>query len=136
MLHPPRRAGARFRTVAHCLRRQHRSRFVHDEELRIDEQAADDLDALALADDSEWTSRRDRPAARNVPTLRDALRELAQFGLAWQCQRDVLDHGKRFEQRKVLEHHADAEFARVRRVRDRHRRTFPAHLAGIGLTTP
>ena len=101
-----------FEQLAHGLWRQDRGRFVHDEELRIDEQAADDLDALALAD----RQRMDEPARidRQPVTfrhLRDALRELAQFGLARQCQRDVLDYGERFEQRKVLEHHADAAAA-------------------------
>ena len=36
--------------LRHLLRRQHRGRLVHDQQLRILQQAADDLDALALAD--------------------------------------------------------------------------------------
>ena len=45
-----RQLAQRLEQLAHGLRRQHRRRLVHDQELRVLQQAADDLDALALAD--------------------------------------------------------------------------------------
>ena len=45
-----RELSQRFEQFAHGLRSENRRRLVHDEQLRIDEQAADDLDALPFAD--------------------------------------------------------------------------------------
>ncbi len=47
LLGQPAQGGEELR---HLLRRQHRGRLVHDQQLGILQQAADDLDALALAD--------------------------------------------------------------------------------------
>jgi hypothetical protein len=44
-----RELAQRFEQLAHRLRRQHRRRLVHDEELRRLQQAADDFHALPLA---------------------------------------------------------------------------------------
>ena len=59
----------RLEELAHRLRRQHRRRLVHDQELRVLQQAADDLDALALADRQRVhePARIDR-AGRTSPT--------------------------------------------------------------------
>jgi len=64
--------------------------------------------------------------------LLDALCELTEVRLAGQGEGDVFDHGQGFEQREVLEHHADAEFARVGRTLDSDILAFPLHLARTG----
>ena len=129
----PSRASARsvLEQRRHPLRRQHRGRLVHDQELRVLQQRPDDLDALALAD-RQAVHRRTRlerqPEA--LPGLAHAPRELLER--ARHRERDVLDDGERLEQREVLEHHADAELARPRRARHAHRRPAPQDLAGVG----
>src|SRR2546425_933964 len=80
----------------------------------------------------------DEPARidRQTVTLRhfgDAPAKLAQLGVAWQRQRDILDHGQRFEEREVLEDHADAELAGMRRIRHDYPLAFPAHFARVRL---
>gem|GEM_PF-4174712 len=45
-----RQLGERFKQPFNLLRGQHRGRLVHDQELRILDQTADDLDPLALPD--------------------------------------------------------------------------------------
>ncbi len=52
---------------------------------------------------------------------------------AFHRQRDVLGHRECLEQREVLEHHADAEAPRLRRVAHGKRPAFPEYLAGVGL---
>ena len=47
--------------------------------------------------------------------LFDALGQYAHRRFFIHGQRDILDHGQGFKQRKVLKHHADAECARLRR---------------------
>jgi hypothetical protein len=63
----------------------------------------------------------------------DALGELAEIGAPGEREGHVLDHGQRLEEREVLEHHADADGARMRGIGDPDRGPFPAHLPGIGL---
>ena len=114
--------------LAHRLRGEHRGRLVHDQQARILQQAADDLDALALAHRQgvDVAARIDREAVA-LRHLDDALRELVERGLAGQGQRHVLDHGEGLEQREVLEHHADAQAARVRRALDFDLLALPEH---------
>ncbi len=50
-----------------------------------------------------------------------------------EAEGDVLGHRQRFEQREMLEHHADAQALRMARVLDRDLLAFPDDLAGIGL---
>ena len=122
---PPQRDEEEVR----LLRRQHRRRLVHDDEPRLLQQAAHDLDPLPLADgkvgDAGVGIERQAVFARH---LADRLGKLAAAARR-QRQRDVLGDGQRLEQRKVLEHHADAEPARLRRVGDRHRLAFPEDAA-------
>ena len=63
------------------LRRQHRGRLVHDQQLRVLQQAAHDLDALALADRERVDLARgvERQAV-GVRDLDDPLRERAHVG--------------------------------------------------------
>jgi hypothetical protein len=68
--------------------------------------------------DSACTRRAGRPAARTFATPLDP-RDSAPVARTGQRERDVLGDGQRLEQREVLEHHADAELARVRRISDR-----------------
>ena len=65
--------------------------------------------------------------------FRDALGERTEWRLAREREHDVLDDRQRFEQREMLEHHADAQLPRMRGIRDDDRLAFPAHFAGIGL---
>ena len=99
------------------LRRQHRRRLVHDQQLRVLQQAADDLDALALA----HRQRVHVPVGierQAVVSSRPSRMRVARspVGGVVERERDVLGDGQRLEQREVLEHHADAESARARRV--------------------
>ena len=111
------------------LRGEHRGRLVHDEQLRLLQQAADDLDALALAHrqvgDDGVRLQRQAVVARH---LLDGVGEPAAHR-PWAGQRDVLGDAQRLEQREVLEHHADAEMAGGGRVGDGDRLALPADLA-------
>ncbi|OPZ04735.1 MAG: hypothetical protein BWZ09_01587 [Alphaproteobacteria bacterium ADurb.BinA305] len=114
--------------LAHRLRREHRGGLVHDQQARVLEQAADDLDALALAHRQgvDVAARIDRQAVA-LRDLDDAPRERVERRLAGQGQGDVFHHGQRLEQREVLEHHADAQAARMRRAGDRDLLALPEH---------
>ena len=124
----------RLEQLVGFLRRQHRGRLVEDDELRRLQQAADDLDALALADrkvaDQRIRIERQAVAVGKRPRLG---RDRADRRAVVQRQRDVLGRRQRLEQRKVLEHHADAELLRDARAGDPHRLAVPENLAGIGL---
>ena len=115
------------------LRRQDRGRLVHDDELRILQQAAHDLDALALADrkiaDHEVRVEPQAVAGRDLddPAAQVALRQLRRH-----AERDVLRYRQRLEQREMLEDHADAFGARLRRPVRRERLAAQGHGAGIG----
>ena len=62
-----REPAQRLEQLAHRLRRQHRRRLVHDQQPRVLQQAAHDLDALALADRHACArAAADRPAGRSV----------------------------------------------------------------------
>ena len=100
--------------------------------LRDLQQAADDLDPLALAHGQgvHQPARIDGQAVA-LGDLDDALREAGQIELAGQRQGDVLRHGERLEQGEVLEHHADAQLARVRRVGDGTGLPSQQHLARV-----
>ena len=116
------------------LRRQHRRRLVHDEELRLLQQAAHDFHTLALA------NRHRVHVARRVERQSIGRRHVAhprgQCGVdthAVERERDVVDDAQCLEQREMLEHHADAELARARRIGDDDRPPFPADRSGIGM---
>src|SRR5690606_11947081 len=59
--------------------------------------------------------------------------EILSCRTPFEAEGDVLRHGQRLEQREVLEHHADAEAARLGGTADMHRRAGPADLARIRL---
>ena len=61
----------------------------------------------------------------------DPLDDVSQLHRAGQAEPDVLRDGERVEQREVLEHHRDAERARVVRAADRGRRAVPEEVAGV-----
>ena len=116
------------------LRRQHRCRLVHDQQRRVLQQAADDLDALLLADRQivDAGMRVDADAVFG----RHSAHPLGKIGDRFarrQGQRDVLGHGQRLEQGKMLENHADAEIARMLRAADGHRPATPFDSPRIGL---
>ncbi len=115
-------------------RRQHRRRFVHDQQPWRQQQRADDLDPLAFAD----RQRVDRGVGvqRQAVALAeraDVVGERVTRAGPAQSEQHVLGDRQRLEQREMLEHHADAERPRCRRRIDPHRRTVPSDLAGIGL---
>jgi hypothetical protein len=114
------------------LRREHRSRFVHDQKTRVLQQTPHDFDALplthrqavhmALRVDIESVIRRH---------FADAPRQRLQVERFVERKRDVLAHRQRLEQREMLEHHADTELARGRGTRDLHGLPLPADLTGV-----
>ena len=77
---------------------------------RLLQQAAHDLDPLALADRQRVHQA---PRLERQPValrhLLDAARQLPRAPPPSSAERDVLGDGQRLEQRKVLEHHADAQ---------------------------
>jgi len=96
------------------------------------QQAAHDLDTLALAD-REVVHRAVRIERQAVFArgLRDALAQVEAFARLVNAQRHVLGDRERLEQREMLEHHADAERSGVRRALDRHGLAAPDDLAGV-----
>ena len=76
----------RFEQLLDFLRRQHRSRLVHDQQARIEEKRAHDLDALALAD----AQRRDDSA--RVETEPVFAEHLVDLGL--ELARRILRRGR------------------------------------------
>ena len=116
--------------VVGLLRGQHRGRLVHDQELRLLQQAADDLDALALAHREVGDDGVRRAAAgRSRPTRCSMVSPRPRRIALGKRERDVLGDGERLEQREVLEHHADAETAGGGRAGDGDRLALPADLA-------
>ena len=116
----------------HGLGGEHRSRLVEDQQPGVLQEAAHDLDALALAHGEVAEE------AAGVERQAVALRELADAGGERReieglvhRHRDVLRDGHRLEQREVLVHHADAELPGRRRARDPHRLAVPEDLAPI-----
>ena len=91
------------------LRGQHRGRLVEDQEFRILHQRADDLDALTLADRQlpDLAPGIERKPVK-IGHLLEARRHVLEGFLAVEPERDVLGDGEIFEQREMLEHHADA----------------------------
>jgi hypothetical protein len=94
-------------------RRQHRSRFVEDEELRLLEKAAHDLDPLALADRkvvdmSEGVDRHPISHAEGLHLVGAA----AKVEGTVRGGGDVLHHRRRLEEGEVLVDHLDPERAR------------------------
>ena len=116
------------------LRREHRRRLIHDQQRRVLQQAADNLDALLLAD-RQIVDAGMRVDA-NAIFGRHPAHPLGKIGkrFAWrQGQRDILGHGQRLEQGKMLENHTDAEIARMLRAADGHRSATPFEPPRIGL---
>ena len=105
---------------------QHRGGFVHDQELRLLEQVAHHLDPLPLADGKGVHRPRgidgDAVVARHLQGTGPERREIASFP---QRECDVLRNAEGGEQREMLEDHADAQRARIRRGRDAHRGAVP-----------
>ncbi len=92
------------------LRGEHRGGLVHDEEARLLEERADDLDALPLAHGHgvDVPGRIDRePVAGGE--FGDPRGELGHGRRRGHGEGDVFGDGQRVEEREVLEDHADAE---------------------------
>ncbi len=118
--------------VLDLLRGQHRGWLVHDEELRILEETAYDLDALTLAN-REIVHGAIGMDGQSVARggLGDAPLEVAPLPGIIDAERDVLGRGQSVEEGEVLKDDADAELAREGRVRDLHGPSLPQDLAGI-----
>ena len=119
------------------LRRENRSRLVHDQQRRILKQAAHDLDTLLFADGQvvDPRVRIDADAIFGRHGAHTFGQILERF--AWrQRQRDILGDGQRLKQREMLEHHADPKLAGMLRAADGHRFSAPDDLARIGLQQP
>jgi hypothetical protein len=108
-----RQPAQRLEQLEHRIRRQHRSRLVHDQQLGRLQQAAHDLDALALAHRHAVHQPRGSSGKPYCSDTADARRQRGRRHLVVQRQRDVLGHRQRLEQGEVLEHHADAQLARI-----------------------
>ena len=113
---------------------EHGGRLIHDQQFWIKQQSAHDFDALALA------HRQGRHGAVRIKRQAilghdgaDAGFELAGGDAGVHAQRDVFEHGQRFKQREMLEHHANAELAGSLGAGDDHRGAVPAQFARIGL---
>ena len=107
----------RLEQLVGLLRRQHRGRLVEDDQVRRLQQAADDLDALALADRQVADQR--IGIERQAVAVGQRLRlggDRADRRVVVERQRDVLGRRQRLEQRKMLENHADAELLRDARA--------------------
>ncbi len=110
----------------HLLRGQHRGRLVHDQQARVLQQTAHDLDTLAFPHRQRMhLAVRVERQTIGVAYLDHALRQFLHVGNFLDAERDVFQHRHRLEQREMLEHHADAEIARRMRVRDANRSAFP-----------
>ena len=115
------------------LRGQDRGRLVHDEQARILQQAADDLDPLPLArrqagDAAGGVQRQ----AIGLADLGDAAGQVGARRRVLHPQRHVLGHGQRVEQRKMLEHHGDAGSPRRARIGRRVGGAQKRHRAVVG----
>src|ERR1700722_9592371 len=115
------------------LRCHDRGRLVHDQEPRIEQESAHDLDALALAD----AQRRDDSAGIELELV--GFEHPIEFGQKFarrearvEAERDVFEHRHRLEQREVLEHHADAKAASCTRIGDPGGRPVEDDLALVG----
>jgi hypothetical protein len=110
----------------HRLRGEHRRRLVHDEQPRLLQQAAHDLDALPLPDRHRVhvPPRIERQAVA-LRDIADARGQRPRVGVV-DREPDVLADGQRVEQREMLEHHADAELARLRRAGEHDLLSHPA----------
>ena len=117
------------------LRGEHRGRLVEDQQADVLHQATDDLHPLALADrqavHQAFRLQAHAVALRHLADLR--LQLLRRTGLAPEGQGDVLRHGEGLEQRKMLEHHADAQVAGLGRVAHLNAPALPVQLAAVRL---
>ena len=97
----------------HLLRGQNRRWLVHDQQLRVLEQTADDLDPLPFARrqraDGACRIKRQAVGFRNVA---DLLGQIASGRRVLHPQCHVLGHVQRVEKREMLKHHRDPGFAR------------------------
>ena len=114
------------------LRCQHRGGLVQDQQLRVGQQSADDLDPLHLA----HTKGVNRPAGVNVQAIfgrfaADAARDIGQAEVFAQAKPDILGHGDGVKQAEMLEHHADAQGPRLLRVADVRRLTVEQDTAAV-----
>ena len=124
----------RLEQFVHFLRRQHRCRFVHDQQARILQQAAHDLDTLAFA------NRQGVNVTVGVERQAVLLRYLADTGgqvalrqFRRYAEGDILLDRHRIEQREMLEHHADTQLARRIGTGNLNLFAFPKHPPCIGL---
>jgi hypothetical protein len=115
-------------------RGQDRRGLVHNQQLGVLQQAANDLDALALTDRKavDVAQGVDRQAVA-LGDLRDAPGQRLEVAAVLDAERNVLGHGQGVEEVEVLEHHADAQPARLGRRVAAERRALPEHLAGVRL---
>ena len=119
---------------ADLLRGEHRGRLVHDQQLRVEQQAAYDLDALALTDRQRMHRAIgiERQAIGGADAA-DAFGETRRTLRPVKAERYVLEHRHGLEQREMLEHHADAERPGLLRACHDHPRAIPGDRALVRL---
>ena len=106
----------RFKQGFAGLRREHRGRFVENQQTGFEQQTTNDFDPLAFPDRQivNVAARIDRQAV-TLAALLDGLAQRGAGRLIGKHQRDVVGDRERFKQREMLEHHADAQLAGVAR---------------------
>ena len=116
------------------LRRQHRGGLVHDQQLRVLQQAADDFHPLTLAD-GKGVHQPAGVEAEAVPVRHgaDAFGQPGYPPRPVDTERDVLGNGQAAEQREMLEHHADTEASSDGRTGYLDGRALPQDFARIGV---
>ena len=123
----------RLEQDGHFLRRQDRGRLVHDDQTRVLQQAAHDLNPLALADgeiaDHAVRVQLQAVAARDVD---DTAAQVALRQLRRDAERNILGDAQGFEQREMLEDHADAFGPCLRGPVRGKGPTAQRHRAGVG----
>ncbi len=119
------------------LRGEDRRRLVQDQELWRLKERAQDLDSLALSggEAPDRRSQRDRQAVARGQS-RCLLGEPLVRSATRQAERDILERAEVFETGEVLEHHRDAEPARLSGIGDPHLFALPADGAGVRLHSP
>ena len=113
---------------------QHGGRLVEHEQLRVAEQALDDLDALALADRQVGDARvrRHLEAVLGPQRLEPARAFGALEHAVRLAEQQVVDDARIADQAEVLMHHRDALRERVARAGGAVRAAGERHAAGVG----
>ena len=114
------------------MRGQHAGGLVHDQQLGVLQQAANDLDPLAFTGTQITNNpRRIKGQAIKFGDLGDLGGQITLRGGLFHAQRDVFRHVQGVEQRKVLKYHRNAGLSRGAWVRRAVGLVFKGHRAAV-----